>query len=145
MASYPAEYELDAVLADGDVIQVRPIKPGDADQLIAFHERLSNESRYFRFFRVKETLDRQEAEFFANVDYHDRMALVAVNDGMIVAVGRYDRIERRALSGGGCVRGGRRNTRAAGLPRSCSPFSPSMPGRPESPVSGRLCFRRTSR
>ena len=92
MASYPAEFELDAVLADGDVIQVRPIKPGDADQLIAFHERLSTESRYFRFFRVKETLEREEAEFFADVDYHDRMALVALKDGLIVGVGRYDRI-----------------------------------------------------
>jgi acetyl coenzyme A synthetase (ADP forming)-like protein len=93
MASYPAEFELDAVLADGDVIQIRPIKSGDADQLIAFHERLSTESRYFRFFRVKETLERKEAEFFANIDYHDRMALVALDDGLIVAVGRYDRIK----------------------------------------------------
>ena len=92
MASYPAEYELDAVLTDGDVVQVRPIKPEDADQLIAFHRRLSNESRYFRFFRVKETLERKEAEFFANVDYQSRMALVALDDGLIVGVGRYDRL-----------------------------------------------------
>ena len=92
MASYPAEYELDAVLADGDVIQVRPIKPEDADQLIAFHGRLSTESRYFRFFRVKDTLERSEAEFFSNVDYHDRMALVALDDGLIVGVARYDRM-----------------------------------------------------
>jgi acetyl coenzyme A synthetase (ADP forming)-like protein len=92
MASYPAEYELDAVLADGDVIQVRPIKAGDADQLIAFHGRLSTESRYFRFFRVKDTLERSEAEFFSNVDYHDRMALVAVDSGLVVGVARYDRM-----------------------------------------------------
>ena len=92
MASYPAEYELDAVLADGDVVQVRPIKPEDADQLIDFHGRLSTESRYFRFFRVKDTLERSEAEFFSNVDYHDRMALVAIDDGLIVGVARYDRM-----------------------------------------------------
>ena len=92
MASYPAEFELDAVLADGHVIEIRPIKSADANQLIAFHQRLSTQSRYFRFFRVKETLERKEAEFFANVDYHDRMALVALDDGLIVAVGRYDRI-----------------------------------------------------
>ena len=92
MASYPGEYELDAVLADGDVIQVRPIKPEDADQLIAFHARLSTESRYFRFFRVKDTLEPSEARFFANVDYHQRMALVALDDGLIVGVARYDRL-----------------------------------------------------
>ncbi len=92
MASYPAEYELDTVLADGDVIQVRPIKPDDADQLIAFHGRLSTQSRYFRFFRVKDTLERAEAEFFSNVDYQDRMALVALDDGLIVGVARYDRV-----------------------------------------------------
>ena len=68
MASYPAEYELDAVLADGDVIQVRPIRPDDSDQLIAFHGRLSTESRYFRFFRVKDSLEKSEAEFFAIID-----------------------------------------------------------------------------
>jgi acetyl coenzyme A synthetase (ADP forming)-like protein len=92
MASYPAEYELDVVLADGDVVQVRPIKPEDAGQLIAFHGRLSTESRYFRFFRVKDTLERKDAEFFSNVDYHDRMALVAVDDGLVVGVARYDRL-----------------------------------------------------
>src|SRR4026209_2464918 len=88
MASYPGEYELDVVLADGDVIQVRPIKPDDADQLIAFHARLSTESRYFRFFRVKDTLERSEANFFANVDYHQRMALVALDDGLIGGAAR---------------------------------------------------------
>ncbi len=93
MTSYPAEYELDAVLADGDVVQVRPIKPEDADQLVAFHGRLSTESRYFRFFLVKDTLERREAEFFSNVDYQDRMALVALDDGLIIGVGRYDRLK----------------------------------------------------
>ena len=76
----------------------RPIKPEDADQLIAFHGRLSTESRYFRFFRVKNTLERREAEFFSNVDYHDRMALVAIDDGVIVGVARYDRMGKTSVA-----------------------------------------------
>src|SRR4026208_1330694 len=92
MASYPGEYELDVVLADGDVIQVRPTKPDDADQLIAFHARLSTESRYFRFFRVKDTLERSEANFFANVDYHQRMALVAPEDALMFGRARSYRV-----------------------------------------------------
>src|SRR5690606_3990206 len=54
-------------------------------------ESLGPESRYFRFFSVKQTLSDEEVTDFANVDYHDQMALVAVDGGNIVAVGRYDR------------------------------------------------------
>ncbi|MGH8927568.1 MAG: GNAT family N-acetyltransferase, partial [Acidimicrobiia bacterium] len=93
MASYPAEYELDAVLADGEVVQVRPIRGDDVDRLLRFFERLGMQSRYFRFFRLKNTLERSEAEYFANVDYHNRMGLVALDNDEIIGVGRYDRIE----------------------------------------------------
>lgn len=93
MSDYPSEYELDVVLRDGTGARVRPIRPDDADQARAFFEKLGPESRYFRFFRIKDTLEPEEIAYFTNVDYIDRMALVAITDGEVIAVGRYDREE----------------------------------------------------
>jgi len=91
MAQYPSEYELDVVLKDGAGARIRPIKPDDGDLLRAFFERLGPESRYFRFFKIKKSLSDDEVEFFTNVDYDDRMAMVVVLDGEFIGVGRYDR------------------------------------------------------
>lgn len=91
MAEYPSEYELDIVLRDGGGARIRPITPDDGDLVKAFFEKLGPESRYFRFFRVKNTLEPSEIEHFTHVDYHDRMALVALHEGEMIAVGRYDR------------------------------------------------------
>lgn len=91
MAGYPSEYELDVLLKDGGGARIRPIKPDDGDLLRSFFERLGPESRYFRFFKIKKTLSDEEVEFFTTVDYDDRMALVAVLDGELIGVGRYDR------------------------------------------------------
>jgi acetyl coenzyme A synthetase (ADP forming)-like protein len=88
-----ARWEADAVLADGGVVHVRPIRADDADRLRAFHERLSDRSRYFRFFSPHPRLSDQEVERFTTVDFVDRVALVGVLEGDLVAVGRYDRID----------------------------------------------------
>ncbi len=93
MAAYPSEYELDVVLRTGDTVRVRPITPDDGEMLVDFFERLGPESRYFRFFRVKTTLPPEEVEYFTTVDYDLRMALIAIDEGRMVAVGRYDRTE----------------------------------------------------
>ncbi|MFO7549667.1 MAG: GNAT family N-acetyltransferase [Acidimicrobiia bacterium] len=99
MADYPSKYELDIVLRDGDTVTVRPITPADGQLLVRFFERLGPESRYFRFFRVKTTLSPEEVRFFTTVDYDDRMALVVIDEGEIVAVGRYDRSEEDPETG----------------------------------------------
>ena len=91
MPAYPSEYELDVVLRDGTGERVRPIRPDDADQAKRFFEKLGPESRYFRFFRIKDTLEPEEIEYFTTVDDVDRMALVALIDGDVIGVGRYDR------------------------------------------------------
>ena len=91
MAEHPSAYELDVVLRDGGRAHVRPIRPDDADGIVSFFGRLGPQSRYFRFFRIKQSLDPDEVAHFTNVDYEDRMALVAEIGGEIVAVGRYDR------------------------------------------------------
>lgn len=93
MAGYPSEYELDVVVRDGDVVHVRPITPNDGGLLVDFFERLGPESRYFRFFRVKQSLDPEEVRYFTTVDYEQRMALIVIDEGRMVAVARYDRLE----------------------------------------------------
>jgi acetyl coenzyme A synthetase (ADP forming)-like protein len=91
MAEYPSEYELDVLLRDGGGARIRPIKPDDGGLVKAFFERLGPESRYYRFFQVKNTLEPEEIRHFTNVDYDDRMALIALHEGEMIAVGRYDR------------------------------------------------------
>jgi hypothetical protein len=39
--TYPAHWEADAVLGDGGIVHLRPIRPDDADLLREFHARLS--------------------------------------------------------------------------------------------------------
>jgi succinyl-CoA synthetase alpha subunit/GNAT superfamily N-acetyltransferase len=85
-------WECDALAADGAPIHLRSIVPADADALIEFHRSLSPESAYFRFFSFHPTLSRGEAEHFTHVDGNDRVALVALADDRMVAVGRYDRL-----------------------------------------------------
>ncbi|NRQ31082.1 GNAT family N-acetyltransferase [Nonomuraea sp. NN258] len=92
-AQYPAHWEADVVLADGGTAHVRPIRPADADRLRSFYSRLSDESIYFRFFGPRPRLSDKEVERFTNVDYVNRVALIATLGAEMVAVIRYDRVE----------------------------------------------------
>ncbi|MEV7013516.1 bifunctional GNAT family N-acetyltransferase/acetate--CoA ligase family protein [Streptosporangium sp. NPDC051022] len=92
-AQYPAHWEADVVLSDGGTAHVRPIRPADADRLRSFYSRLSEESIYFRFFGPRPRLSEREITRFTNVDYVDRVALIALIGTEMVAVIRYDRIE----------------------------------------------------
>jgi hypothetical protein len=49
-SAYPAHWEADVVLSDGATAHLRPIRPDDAQRLVAFYGRVSDESKYFRFF-----------------------------------------------------------------------------------------------
>ena len=84
-------WECDALTSDGRLVHLRPIRPDDGDALVAFHRGLSPQSVYFRFFSVHPELSPTEVEWFTHVDYCDRVALVALVEDRLVAVGRYDR------------------------------------------------------
>jgi acetyl coenzyme A synthetase (ADP forming)-like protein len=81
----------DALLADGRVVQVRPIEPTDAAPLVQFHESLSRETTRLRFFTPHPYLSEAEVVRFTTVDHHDREALVALADDELIGVARYDR------------------------------------------------------
>jgi acyl-CoA synthetase (NDP forming)/GNAT superfamily N-acetyltransferase len=90
-ADYPEEWELDALLRDGTPVHVRPIRPDDRDALVAFHARLSPDTIYRRFFSPRPVLPPKDVERFTTVDYRDRMALIALINGELAGVARYDR------------------------------------------------------
>ena len=89
---YPVQWDLDAVLADGATVRVRPIRRDDAARLVAFHGDLSPDTIRMRFFSPHPRLSDTELARFTTVDYCDRMAFVGELGGGIVAVGRYDRL-----------------------------------------------------
>lgn len=84
-------WDVDVLLADGQTVRIRPIRPADADELQAFHAGLSAESRFLRFFTPLPRLTPEMVTRFTNVDGVDRVALVAEDGEHIVGVGRYDR------------------------------------------------------
>jgi GNAT superfamily N-acetyltransferase len=83
-------------LGDGGTIEVRPIVPGDKDDMLAGFDLLSPESRYLRFFATKERLTERELRYLTEVDYHDHFAWVAHDVGdpghQGVGVARYVRL-----------------------------------------------------
>ena len=85
-----ARWEADVVLADGGTVHVRPIRHDDGPRIADLSNRLSEESRYLRFFSPMRTLPPALLEHFVNVDYLDRMALVAILGDDIIGVARYD-------------------------------------------------------
>ena len=87
---------VDALLADGRVVQVRPITPTDSGALEQFHDALSEETNRLRFFVFRPHLDEGSVSRFTNVDHHDREALVATAGGELIGVARYDRYEGTA-------------------------------------------------
>lgn len=79
-------------LPDASSLVVRAISPSDADSLVAFHESLSPETVYLRFFSVHPHLSPAEVERLTHVDGSDRLALVALDGSTLTGVGRYERL-----------------------------------------------------
>jgi len=89
--AYPRELERDVVSDGGTRYRLRAIRPSDGSRLVDFHHNLSHYSIYLRFFSLHSELSIQEVERFTHVDYVNRLALVAVVDDRLIAVGRFDR------------------------------------------------------
>src|SRR2546427_8149410 len=87
-----ADPEQGVTLRNGASARVRAIRPDDEPRLVALCRRLSPRTVYQRFFSVRRLLP-EEAHAFANVDYRQRMAVVAEVDGgqepELVGVARY--------------------------------------------------------
>jgi len=96
---YPSKYETEVVLRDGSLILLRPIRCDDIEAWVAFVGRLSERTKYMRFFHVPKKMGREDALRFCTVDYKNTFAYVAeVLKGQhrnIVAIGRYYRLPKK--------------------------------------------------
>ncbi len=92
---FPRYWEADVLLRDGQATHIRPIRPEDGDLLRAFYSRVSDESKYFRFFSPMPTLSDKDVERFTHVDYRSRVAFVLTVAEQIIAVGRYERVPEK--------------------------------------------------
>jgi acyl-CoA synthetase (NDP forming)/GNAT superfamily N-acetyltransferase len=95
---YPSHWEADVIASDGRVVHLRPIVPGDADALVEFHGRLSDRTRYLRYFGPYPRIPPRDLERFTVIDYRDRVAFVGLLGHEIVAVGRYVRLDHSSAA-----------------------------------------------
>jgi nucleotide-binding universal stress UspA family protein/GNAT superfamily N-acetyltransferase len=82
-------------LRDGARVTLRPIAPEDKPLVAASYERLSEESRYRRFFTTKNELSAAELAYLVDVDHEDHEAIIAIDpsSGEALGVARYIRFE----------------------------------------------------
>ncbi|WP_103380093.1 bifunctional acetate--CoA ligase family protein/GNAT family N-acetyltransferase [Pseudonocardia dioxanivorans] len=97
---YPRQWEADVVASDGGILHLRPIDPSDADALRAFHGRLSERTRYLRYFGPYPRIPDRDLERFTTLDHRRRVAFVCVLGDEIVAVGRYEGLGPTPEDGG---------------------------------------------
>jgi acetyltransferase len=77
---YPAQYVSRAETKDGTPVTVRPIRPEDEPLMVRFHESLSQQSVYMRYFHAMNLTSRTAHERLTRIcfiDYDREMALVA--------------------------------------------------------------------
>ncbi|MCC3330055.1 bifunctional acetate--CoA ligase family protein/GNAT family N-acetyltransferase [Nocardia abscessus] len=90
----PQHWFADVLASDGGVVRLRPITPGDAEPLQEFHSALSDRTRYLRYFGPYPRISPKDLYRTTHVDYRDRVGLVLELGEAIVAVGRYELLER---------------------------------------------------
>jgi GNAT superfamily N-acetyltransferase len=88
---YPAGLEETFTVISGAILHLRAIRAEDDAKLMSFHEHLSFDSVYRRYFSIHPHLSADEVRHLTNVDYVNRVALVIEDGDQLVAVGRYDR------------------------------------------------------
>ncbi|MET0526325.1 MAG: GNAT family N-acetyltransferase [Nocardioides sp.] len=86
----PRHWEADVLLRDGRTAHVRPVRPEDEQLMVEFYARVSDESKYLRFFAPMPTLSDKDLHRFTHVDHVDRVALIMLLGGEMIAVGRFE-------------------------------------------------------
>ncbi|HIK31753.1 MAG TPA: bifunctional acetate--CoA ligase family protein/GNAT family N-acetyltransferase [Oscillatoriales cyanobacterium M59_W2019_021] len=77
---YPLQYVSSWTLSDGTPVTIRPIRPEDEPLIVKFHETLSEESVYLRYFHLMKLQARVAHDRLVRIcfiDYDREMALVA--------------------------------------------------------------------
>jgi acyl-CoA hydrolase/GNAT superfamily N-acetyltransferase len=83
-------------------VQLRAIKPSDVDEMRRFFYRLSDESKYLRFFAPIDAMPHEEMQEYVTVDHSHIISIVAIvgepQDERIVAEARYIRWPDRSFA-----------------------------------------------
>ncbi|HEY9833097.1 MAG TPA: GNAT family N-acetyltransferase, partial [Stenomitos sp.] len=77
---YPIQYVSDWTMKNGTPLKIRPIRPEDEPLVVKFHENLSEESIYSRYFHLMKLQTRVSHERLSRIcfiDYDRELALVA--------------------------------------------------------------------
>ena len=85
-----------ASLRDGREALLRPLHASDRGRIIAAFDRLSEESRYRRFFAPLNELSDRSLEYLTEIDHTAHEAIVALDpeSDELIGVARYVRVER---------------------------------------------------
>jgi len=101
ISPYPVEFVDNWKTKNGDEVTIRPIRPEDEPLMVKFHERLSDQSVYQRYFQplqITQRINHDRLIRMCCIDYERQLALVAEHrdphDGTpeILAVGRLGRV-----------------------------------------------------
>jgi acyl-CoA synthetase (NDP forming)/GNAT superfamily N-acetyltransferase len=84
--------DADVLLSDGTTVHLRQIRTEDAPAIVAFHSRMSERTRYLRYFSPYPRIPERDLARFVTVDHDAREAFVVVSGPRIMAVGRYERL-----------------------------------------------------
>ncbi|MGB9648600.1 MAG: GNAT family N-acetyltransferase [Stellaceae bacterium] len=88
-----ADYAAEERLRNNLPLHIRALRPSDRAAMFASFQRMSEESRYRRFFAPKHGFSEREIEDFINVDFINHVALAAVvgegDSEVIAGAGRY--------------------------------------------------------
>jgi acyl-CoA synthetase (NDP forming)/GNAT superfamily N-acetyltransferase len=90
---YPKHWEADVLLSDGGTVHLRPITPDDAQLIVGLHSRLSDRTRYFRYFGAYPRISERDLKRFSVVDHHGRVAIGAFLGHNLISVGRYEQLD----------------------------------------------------
>jgi acetyltransferase len=78
IAPYPNQYESDWMMRDGTPVLLRPMKPEDEPLVSNFLGRCSEETIYFRYFRLIKKWTHEMLIRFTQNDYDREMGLMAI-------------------------------------------------------------------
>jgi len=101
---YPSQYVSLWTLKDGTAVTIRPIRPEDEPLMVNFHETLSEQSVYYRYFsplKLSQRVAHERLIRICFIDYDREMALVVerkhpqTSACEIIAVGRLSKSHGR--------------------------------------------------
>lgn len=95
MTSYPADLERPALIEDGRSLLVRPSRPQDVDRVLDFFGRLSRRTISVRMLGPVVPMGAAATRRLVDIDYHDRLVLLALLGEAVIGVAEYSRLPNR--------------------------------------------------